>query len=50
MNADLLKSGVKSIEIQVMNQSRHFPMTDEPEIFLQTVNGFLNNHSNGQVV
>lgn len=52
MNADLLKSGVKSVEVQVMHQSRHFPMTDEPETFLQTVNGFLNNHnhSNGQVV
>ena len=51
MNADLLKSGVKSVEVQVMNHSRHFPMTDEPERFLQTINTFLNNnHSNGQVV
>jgi pimeloyl-ACP methyl ester carboxylesterase len=50
MNADLLKIGVKSAEIQVMNHSRHFPMTDEPERFLQTINTFLNNHSNGQVV
>ena len=53
-NADLLKSGVKSVEIQVMDHSRHFPMTDEPERFLKAVNGFLNNHhvhqSNGQVV
>lgn len=50
MNADLLKSGVKSIEIKLMDHSGHFPMTDEPEHFLHAVNSFLNNHSNGQVV
>lgn len=47
MNADLLRSGVKSVEVEVMDHSRHFPMTDEPERFLKTVNSFLNNHSNG---
>jgi pimeloyl-ACP methyl ester carboxylesterase len=50
MNANLLKIGVKSVQIQLMDHSRHFPMTDEPERFLHTVNGFLNNHLNGQVV
>jgi pimeloyl-ACP methyl ester carboxylesterase len=50
MNGDLLRIGVKSVQVQVMEFSRHFPMTDEPERFLKTVNGFLNNHLNGQVV
>ena len=50
MNADLLKSGVRSVKIELMDDSRHFPMTDEPERFLQAVNSFLNKSSNGQVV
>ncbi len=50
INASLLKSGVKSVKIELMEQSRHFPMTDEPERFLYAINNFLNNHSNGQVV
>ncbi|MBK7897822.1 MAG: alpha/beta hydrolase [Candidatus Promineifilaceae bacterium] len=50
INADLLKNGVKSVQIQVLNNSRHFPMTDEPERFLETVNSFLNNNPNGQAV
>ncbi|MBE2232429.1 MAG: alpha/beta hydrolase [Anaerolinea sp.] len=53
-NADLLKNGVRSVEITLLDQSRHFPMTDEPELFLQAVHSFLNNHNhssaNGQVV
>jgi pimeloyl-ACP methyl ester carboxylesterase len=48
-NADLLKNGVKCITVEMMDQSRHFPMTDEPERFLKAVDNFLN-HSNGQVV
>lgn len=54
VNADLLKDGVRSVEITLLDQSRHFPMTDEPERFLQAVHGFLGNHNhssaNGQVV
>ncbi|MCP4415930.1 MAG: alpha/beta hydrolase [Chloroflexi bacterium] len=49
MNADLLKSGVKSVKVEMMEQSRHFPMTDEPERFLEAVDNFLKPHSNGQV-
>ncbi|MCA9898179.1 MAG: alpha/beta hydrolase [Anaerolineales bacterium] len=50
MNADLLKNGVKTVEVQVLDQSRHFPMTDEPKRFLQTVHSFLNNSSDDQVL
>lgn len=50
INAELLKNGVKSVEVQMMPESRHFPMTDEPERFLKTINSFLIKHSNGQVV
>lgn len=54
VNADLLKNGVRTVEITLLDQSRHFPMTDEPERFLQAVHKFLGdqNHSsaNGQVV
>ena len=50
MNAGLLQSGVKSVKIEMMDDSRHFPMTDEPERFLKAINGFLSTHSNGQVV
>ncbi|MBK8899954.1 MAG: alpha/beta hydrolase [Anaerolineaceae bacterium] len=54
VNADLLKNGVRFVEITMLDQSRHFPMTDEPERFLQAVHSFLGNHNhssaNGQVV
>lgn len=54
VNADLLKNGVRTVEITLLDQSRHFPMTDEPERFLQAVHKFLGdqNHSsaNGQVM
>lgn len=42
-NADLLKNGVKTSEITMMAQSRHFPMTDEPHRFLETINAFMSN-------
>ncbi|VAW41592.1 hypothetical protein MNBD_CHLOROFLEXI01-4095 [hydrothermal vent metagenome] len=48
-NADLLKNGAKSVKVEMLEQSRHFPMTDEPERFLEAVDNFLNSHANGQV-
>lgn len=42
-NAQLLKEGVRRAEIAMMAHSRHFPMTDEPEKFMDTLNHFLNN-------
>ena len=49
-NALLLRSGVKSVKVEVLEQSRHFPMTDEPDRFLDAISSFLDTPSNGQVV
>ncbi len=40
-NADILKDGVKTADINMMPNSRHFPMIDEPDRFLNAVNQFL---------
>jgi len=46
-NATILKESVPLVEIKFMESSRHFPMTDEPEIFLDVISKFLgNSHSN----
>lgn len=42
-NAKLLKNGVKCAKVSMMEYSRHFPMTDEPDLFLDTIQHFLNN-------
>lgn len=43
INANLLKNGVKCAHVSMMQHSRHFPMTDEPERFLDTMHYFLVN-------
>lgn len=40
-NAALLARGVDSSEIAIMNESRHFPMTDEPGRFVSVMTQFL---------
>lgn len=40
-NAEMLAQAVESAEIAMMENSRHFPMTDEPEKFLHVLNDFL---------
>ncbi|MCA9991139.1 MAG: alpha/beta hydrolase [Ardenticatenaceae bacterium] len=40
-NADILRERVQSSEVSLMHHSRHFPMTDEPDKFLSTLDGFL---------
>ncbi|RMG89441.1 MAG: alpha/beta hydrolase [Chloroflexi bacterium] len=47
-NAKLLQNGVKSAHIAMMTRSRHFPMTDEPQRFIETLTHFLNNQ-NGKI-
>lgn len=42
-NAKLLRNGVKVAQVSMMEHSRHFPMTDEPELFINTLSHFLNN-------
>ncbi len=44
-NAKLIQNGVKMSHVIMMENSRHFPMLDEPQLFMQTLNDFLN--SNG---
>jgi pimeloyl-ACP methyl ester carboxylesterase len=40
-NADILAKAVTTAEVAMMEKSRHFPMTDEPERFLHVLNEFL---------
>lgn len=46
-NATIINDGVKLAKIQMMEKSRHFPMLDEPDKFMQTLSAFLNNGSDG---
>ncbi|MBP7998279.1 MAG: alpha/beta hydrolase [Chloroflexi bacterium] len=44
-NARILTQGTQMATVKMMQRSRHFPMTDEPQEFLQTLDNFLNeNH------
>jgi pimeloyl-ACP methyl ester carboxylesterase len=43
-NAKLLANGVLTAEVAMMQLSRHFPMTDEPEKFVGTLTSFISNH------
>ena len=40
-NAQILRNHLPSAQIVMMNHSRHFPMTDEPESFISTLIQFL---------
>ncbi len=42
-NAKLIQNGVQAAEVVMMEESRHFPMLDEPELFMQTLANFLGN-------
>jgi pimeloyl-ACP methyl ester carboxylesterase len=42
-NAAMINDGVKVAQIMMMEKSRHFPMIDEPNKFMQTLNEFLSN-------
>ncbi|MCA9924398.1 MAG: alpha/beta hydrolase [Anaerolineales bacterium] len=53
LNASILQEGISSVQVTLMKYSRHFPMTDEPEIFLTVISDFLgdshtSSYSNGQ--
>jgi hypothetical protein len=41
----MINEGVKLARIMMMEKSRHFPMIDEPNKFMQTLNEFLSNGS-----
>ena len=40
-NATFLKNGVSGVKVEMMQNSRHFPMSDEPEKFLNVISQFL---------
>lgn len=40
-NAEILRRGTLGTQVEMMSQSRHFPMTDEPEAFLAILRRFL---------
>ncbi len=42
INAELLSEGVRGAHVTMMEQSRHFPMSDEPQRFVRALTGFLN--------
>ncbi|MEM7330518.1 MAG: alpha/beta hydrolase [Chloroflexota bacterium] len=42
-NSELLKQSVGNSKITMFENSRHFPMTDEPDEFLKTMTSFLMN-------
>jgi pimeloyl-ACP methyl ester carboxylesterase len=44
-NAILLSEGAKTAEISMFNESRHFPMADQPIKFTRTIGNFLNHDS-----
>lgn len=41
-NANILSNGTHLAKVKMMHNSRHFPMTDEPQEFLHTLDNFLN--------
>jgi len=43
-DAEILISETEYAEITMMQGSRHFPMTDEPKLFMDVVTGFLNHN------
>jgi pimeloyl-ACP methyl ester carboxylesterase len=45
-NARHLSNSVQHTQILMMEHSRHFPMTDEPERFLGALSGFLDENNN----
>jgi pimeloyl-ACP methyl ester carboxylesterase len=49
MNANLLRNEVQYAQVSMMHKSRHFPMTDEPRLFIERLNDFLSNHHEKQV-
>ncbi len=44
-NAELLMNGMQNAEITMFYQSRHFPMTDEPQQFIESVIDFLDSEA-----
>lgn len=50
VNADMLAEGVSDAEVVLMERSRHFPMTDEPVKFVETLTDFLSTQNGSHPV
>lgn len=44
-NADMLSRGTHNATVTIMKKSRHFPMTDEPEKFVDTLTQFFGSNN-----
>lgn len=42
---ELLKAGVPQAQIEIMRRSRHFPMIDEPDLFIRLLKSFLDSRA-----
>ena len=47
-NAEILADRVNGSKVTMMNQSRHFPMADEPDRFVSSLTTFLNFQGNNK--
>ena len=47
-NAAMIHDGIKVAQVMMMENSRHFPMVDEPVKFMQTLYAFLNNGNDNE--
>ncbi len=45
VNAELFGEGARHSRVAIMEKSRHFPMSDEPQHFVDALTGFLNGNS-----
>ncbi len=45
-NAKILTQATGGVQVAIMDQSRHFPMSDQPEEFINALSGFLNGNGN----
>lgn len=44
-NAEILANGTENAQVTLMEKSRHFPMTDEPDKFANTLTQFLSSNN-----
>jgi pimeloyl-ACP methyl ester carboxylesterase len=44
-NAGLLEENAEHPQVTMMQHSRHFPMIDEPDKFMSTLDSFLSSNS-----
>ncbi|MCP4426802.1 MAG: alpha/beta hydrolase [Chloroflexi bacterium] len=42
-NADIIQKEINVAQVTMMENSRHFPMLDEPQLFMETLTSFLSN-------